>query len=93
MHAVVTHVTIDPNRIDEAEKLLNSTVMPRATSAKGFVSGVWTHDADGNGVGVAVFETEDDANALVSATQASPPPDGAPTTIDSVEVYTVAGTA
>jgi hypothetical protein len=93
MQAVVTHVTIDPNRIDDAEELLRSIVMPRASSAKGFVSGVWTHKPDGKGLSVVVFETEDDAKALVSAMQASPPPDGSPTTIDTVEVYTVAGTA
>ena len=74
MHAAVMDVTIDPNRIDDAEKELHATVMPRAKSAKGFVSGVWSHSPKGKGVGVVVFESEQDASDFVSMAQAAPLP-------------------
>lgn len=93
MHAAVLHVSIDPKRIDDAEKELHATVIPRAKSAKGFVSGVWSHSPNGKGVGVVVFENEQDASDFVSMAQAAPAPDDSPVTVESVEVSTVAGTA
>ena len=50
MHAVVGQVTIDPARMDAAEKLLSEMVVPTVSAAKGFVSGVWAHGDQGQGV-------------------------------------------
>jgi len=93
MYAVVGHVTIDPGRMDEAEKMLNERVVPTVRAAKGFVSGTWTHSDDGEGVSIATFESEKDAQALVAMMQSMPAPDGSPVTIDSTVIYRVAATA
>jgi hypothetical protein len=51
MHAAVGHVTIDPSRMDEAEKQLNEMVVPTVKEANGFVSGIWTHQSPWQGRG------------------------------------------
>jgi hypothetical protein len=94
MHAVVGHVTIDPNRLDEAEKQLHGMVVPMVSQTKGFVSGTWSHnDATGKGVSIAMFESEEDARALVTQMQAIGTPSDSPVALDSVEVYRVVATA
>jgi quinol monooxygenase YgiN len=93
MHAAVGHVTIDPSRMDEAEKQLNEMVVPTAREAKGFVSGIWTHSPRGKGVGIISFETEQDAQAFVTNMQSMEMPGDSPVTVDSMEMYTVAATA
>jgi hypothetical protein len=91
--AVVGHVTIDPTRMDEAEKYLNATVVPMVRGTKGFVSGIWTHSDDGKGVGIVTFESDQDAQAFAAQMQSmAMPPDG-PVTADSFEVYQIAATA
>ena len=54
---------------------------------------VWSHSLDGKGVGVIVFETEDDARKFAAESQAAPVPDDSPVQIDAVGVNTVARTA
>ena len=94
MYAVVGHVTIDLGRSDEAEKQLNEMVLPMFKKANGFVSGVWSHnDADGKGVSIVVFESEEDAQAVVTQMQAMGPLPDSPVTLDRVEVYRVSATA
>jgi hypothetical protein len=93
MFAAVGHVSIDPNRIDEAEQLLREMVIPMVKQAPGFVSGIWTHSADGKGVGIVTFETEADARALVDQMRAMPAQDDGPVTMTSAEVYRVGATA
>jgi len=93
MYAVVGHVTIDPARMDEAEKMLSEMVVPTVRASKEFVSGTWTHSEQGKGVSIANFESEEDARALVSAMQAMPSPGDSPVTIDSTEIYRVVATA
>ena len=93
MHAVVSHVTIREGRADDAVALLDQVIIPAAESAHGFVSGVWSHSLEGKGVGVIVFETEDDARKFAAESQAAPVPDDSPVQIDAVGVNTVARTA
>ena len=94
MHAVVVHVSIDVSRIDEADQQLHEMVVPTVTQANGFVSGTWAHnDANGKGVSIVVFQSEDDAQAAVTQMQAMGMPPDSPVILDSVEVYTVAATA
>ena len=87
MHAVLVSVRIDPDRVDEAVKLLHEVTVPRASSFDGFVQGYWARAADGTrGRGTLIFESEAAAKA---ATEQIEPPPGSPTTIESIEVFEV----
>jgi hypothetical protein len=87
MHAVLVSVRIDPNRSDEAEKLLHERTVPSASSFDGFVKGYWARSADrARGRGTLIFESE--AAAKAASEQISQPPDS-PTTIESIEVFEV----
>jgi len=87
MHAVLVSARIDPDRADEAEKLLHEQTVPRASSFDGFVKGYWCRAADGTrGRGTLIFESE--AAATAATEQIVMPPDS-PTTIESIEVFEV----
>jgi hypothetical protein len=79
--------------MDDAEKELNTMVVPAASAAKGFVSGVWAHSPDGKGVGVIVFESEQDAKDFVAQMRSLDRPGDSPVKLDSMEVYDLAATA
>jgi len=60
MHAVVVRVTITD--FEAARKGLQEEIVPRASSAPGFVAGYWTRSEDGtNGVSMVVFDSEEGA--------------------------------
>lgn len=69
--------------------MLNEIVVPQATALAGFQSGTWMN-ARGNGMGVVVFDTEQNANEAQMYLQ---PPDGAPTTFVSSSVTEVGAQA
>ena len=87
MHAVVVSVTVnDPG---PAEELLRSQVVPRVSSAPGFVAAYWTRSTsadDNRGLSMLVFDSEDAARAAAGQIQ-SPSPDAV--TVDDVEVREV----
>ncbi len=87
MHAVLVSARIDPDRADEAERLLHEQTVPRASSFDGFVKGYWARSADrSRGRGTLIFESE--AAAKVASDQIVLPP-GGPTTIERIEVFEV----
>ena len=91
MHAVLVSVRIDPDRADEAEKMLQEQTVPRASSFDGFVKGYWARAADGaRGRGTLIFESE--AAAKAATDQIVMPPDS-PTTLESIEVFEVVAEA
>lgn len=55
--------------------MLHEIVVPTAKAQPGFQSGTWMHDGTGNGMGVVVFVTAEDAEA---AKVALTPPLGGP---------------
>jgi hypothetical protein len=62
MHAVVVRVSIGD--VETAQKGLREQVVPRVSSAPGFVAAYWTRADDGsNGLSMLVFESEDAARA------------------------------
>jgi hypothetical protein len=62
MHAVLVRVSIGD--VDVAHKGLTEQVVPRVSSAPGFVAGYWTRSEDGtNGLSMLVFESEEAARA------------------------------
>lgn len=92
MHAVVVTVSIDPTQIDAADQALREQVVPRASSSAGFQAGYWTRGADqSQGLSMALFDTEENANAASEMVSSSPTPPGV--TIRSVEVREVVASA
>jgi len=69
MHAVVIDVTIaDPSAAQaELEQLV-----PQVSGAPGFVAAYWVAMPDGTGTSIAVFYSEDSAQALIAMTQGAP---------------------
>jgi hypothetical protein len=83
-------LTIDPEQAPAAAEALVSDILPRVSSAPGFVAGYWLEPADGEGFSIVLFETEEQAR------EATPPVSSwaAPgITITDVEFRRVAATA
>jgi hypothetical protein len=89
MHAVVVKVSISD--AESAEKALKETIVPRVSSAPGFVAGYWTRSDDGsNGQSMLVFESEDAARTLMERVRADVPQG---VTVESAEVREVVASA
>ena len=89
MHAVVVTVQID--NYDEARKMLVERVVPMVSAQPGYVTGVWLAPGeDGKGNSVAVFETEEQAQAMAGMVRQVAPAD---VTVESVSVREVAAQA
>lgn len=89
MHVLFVTVRIDPARHDEAINDLRENVVPHVKGAPGFVKGTWFGDT-GNGHGVVVFESEEQAQQMASMVEASA---DAPVQIEDVKIYEVHGEA
>ena len=92
MHAVVVKVNIgDP---ETAEQGLQDQVIPRASSAPGFVGGYWTRSDDGHdGVSMIVFDSEESARRAAEMIQGPEAVRPETVTLESVEVREVVGKA
>jgi hypothetical protein len=60
-------LTIDPEQAPEAAATLTNDILPRLRSASGFVAGYWLEPAEGQGLSIVLFETEEQAR------EAAPP--------------------
>ena len=90
MYAVVNEVEIDASKGDEATKLLNEIVVPKAKALAGFKSGRWVRSLDGTqGRSLLLFESEADAKAAAEEIRTQGPPPGAPVTVKAVAAYEV----
>jgi hypothetical protein len=90
MHAALVTVTIDPTELDQAQTALREQVIPMVSAAPGFVAGYWLEPADGQGLSLVLFETEEQAR------QAAPPAGASPTpgvTVAAVEFRLVTASA
>ena len=89
MHAVVITVGIDPEKADEATKMLKDQVVPDVKAMSGFVSGTWARSADGaTGHSLIIFNDEETAKAGLAQAQQGPPA-GGPVKILYAEIYEV----
>ena len=62
MHAVLVKVSISD--VENSQRELRETVVPRISGLPGFVGGYWTRSDDGsNGRAMIVFESEEAARA------------------------------
>lgn len=80
-HAVIMQVKLgDGGNSEEGRRMLEEMVVPHAKSQAGFQSGIWMN-SDGDGTGVVVFDSEQNARA---AQEALKPPPGGPELVSSV---------
>ena len=92
--AVLINVTLVAGHRAEADEQLKKTVIPMIKSQPGFVATYHMATADGNhGVGLVVFDSEENAAAAAQGLNSMPRPDDAPVTIDSVQVLQVVASA
>jgi hypothetical protein len=90
VHAFVVRVNIQD--FDLGRQTLERDVVPRVSQAPGFVAGYWTRSDDSsNGLGITVFESEDNARAVASMIESQSPDEGV--TLDSIEVREVVASA
>ena len=61
MYAALVRLAVDPARAPAAAAAFSTEILPRITSAKGFVGGYWVDPVDGEGFGFVLFETEEQA--------------------------------
>jgi hypothetical protein len=83
MHAVVVNLTI--NDPAAAEKALHEQLVPRVSSAPGFVTGYWTIK-DTSALSVFIFDTEDAADRMSEQARLGVPPGVTLNDIDVREV-------
>ena len=88
MHAVVIEVSVDPSQADAAQRELQEVVVPVVRSQPGFVAGYWLGaDADGKGLTVVLFDSEEAAQRGAEGARRAALPAGV--TMDSVETRIV----
>jgi hypothetical protein len=90
MHAVLMTVAIEPAELDQAQKTLQEEIIPMVSAASGFVAGYWLEPANGQGVSLVVFDTEEQARQTAPPAGVSPTPG---VTITSVEFPSVTASA
>jgi hypothetical protein len=89
--AIKFEVTLPEGTPEEGQKMLEEGVVPMAKAQAGFMNGVWMRkvSSPSEGVGVVVFETEQQAK---DASEALRPPPGGPE-VRSVDLYEVGAVA
>ena len=93
MQAVVVHVKIDPNRRDEAERMLHEEVVPMVQQAPGLVNAYWLLSEDqAEGFSVIVFDGKDAARQAIDLNPPQPPADS-PVQLAGVQLYEVVAQA
>ena len=79
MYATVGQVKVDAGREDEARKLLEEVVLPRAKELAGFKGGHWARVLDGDvGYSLLLFDTEANPRAAADQIAQGPPPGSPP---------------
>jgi putative monooxygenase ydhR len=86
--ALVNNVRIE--NVDQSREALQSQVVANMKKAPGFVSGVWAADRDkGRGVGIVVFESREQAEAVLKRLESGELKRPPGVTVESVAVYEV----
>jgi hypothetical protein len=87
VHAVAAYVSIKD--FDRAHQALVEQIVPAVSQAPGFVAGYWTRSEDNRGLGMMVFESEDNARAVAEMVQSQGSPNPDAVTLENVEVREV----
>jgi hypothetical protein len=90
MHAVIVNVTIAD--ADAATGRLRDEIVPRVSSAPGFVAGYWVRTSGNKGISTVVFESEGAAQGVAQMIRDQPPDDDS-VSLDSIEVGEVVANA
>jgi len=64
MYAAVVKLTIDASRAPAAAATFSNDILPRVKAAEGFVGGYWLDPADGEGFGLVLFDTAEQAERV-----------------------------
>jgi hypothetical protein len=64
MHAAVVKLRIDTERASVAAAAFSNDILPRVKAAAGFVGGYWLDPVDGEGLGLVLFETAEQAERV-----------------------------
>jgi hypothetical protein len=75
MFAVVGEVSIDAGREDESIEFLKANIVPQVKQAPGILGGYWLSGQDGKGLGITLYETEEDARRAAEMAKGQPRPD------------------
>ena len=77
-------------KVDQSREALQSEVVANMKKAPGFVSGGWAADRDkGRGVGIVVFESREQAEAVLQRLESGEMKRPPGVTVESVAVYEV----
>ena len=90
MFGIVIDVNVDPQREDEARRMLHEMIVPKAQGHTGFVAGYWLRALAGGRLrSMHLFDSRENAVAAASLIESQGPPLGAPVgvTLESVETY------
>lgn len=64
MYAAVVKLRIDPAKAPMAAAVFTNDILPRVTSAEGFMRGYWLDPVDAEGLGLVLFDTVEHANRV-----------------------------
>jgi hypothetical protein len=64
MYAAVVKLTIDTQRAPSAAAAFSNDILPRVKAVTGFVGGYWLDPVDGEGLGLVLFETAEQAERV-----------------------------
>ena len=90
MFGIVIDVNVDPQREDEARRMLHEMIVPKAQGHTGFAAGYWLRAVDGDRLrSLHLFDSQENAVAAATMIQAQGPLLGAPVGVrlESVETY------
>ena len=92
MYGIIIEVRVDPNREEEARKVLDNMVIPRAKTHQGITAAYWLRELNGEILrSIQLYDTEINTQKTAKRIQSEGPPPGAPVTLSSVNVYEVIG--
>jgi hypothetical protein len=88
MYTMVVRMSIDPARTEVVARHLREDIVSWARQQPGFVSGQWLlSPGDGQGMGVVVFQSRDDATTAARGPRGFPRDDARAWNVDDVTVY------
>jgi hypothetical protein len=88
MYGVIIEVRVDPNREDEARRMVREVIVHKAKGHTGFAAGWWLRALESDALrSVHLYENEEQARAAADRIRSEGPPPGAPVALHAVDVY------
>ena len=87
MYGIIIDVKVNPNREDEARKMLTDIIVPRARTHNGIVAGYWLRESDTDILRtIQIYDTKNNALETAERIRSQGPPPGAPVTLVSISI-------